>query len=107
MTLVERTHNLPEPLRNLTERERWKTNFWLISFWKDLLYSFLYNKSFFIVKTEKREGWEHEQREERKAAFYESLQAVVHILKFMGECTYEDIDFDPTDSFDPVAHKNG
>ena len=37
----------------------------------------------------------------------ESLQAVVHILKFMEECTYEDIDFDPTDSFDPVAHKNG
>ena len=50
---------------------------------------------------------EHEQREGRKAAFYESLQTVVHILKFMGECTYEDIDFDPTDSFDPVAHKNG
>lgn len=49
----------------------------------------------------------YEQREERKAAFYESLQAVVHILKFMEECTYEDIDFDPTDSFDPVAHKNG
>ena len=38
----------------------------------------------------------YEQREERKAAFYESLQAVVHILKFMEECTYEDIDFDPT-----------
>ena len=36
----------------------------------------------------------YEQREERKAAFYESLQAVVHILKFMEECTYEDIDFD-------------
>ena len=50
---------------------------------------------------------EHEQREGRKAAFYESLQAVVHILKFMGECTYEDINFDHTDSFDPVAHKNG
>lgn len=49
----------------------------------------------------------YEQREEGKAAFYESLQAVVHILKFMEECTYEDIDFDPTDSFDPVAHKNG
>ena len=47
----------------------------------------------------------YEQREERKAAFYESLQAVVHILKFMEECTYEDIDFDPTDSFDPVAQK--
>ena len=28
-------------------------------------------------------------------------------VKFMEECTYEDIDFDPTDSFAPVAHKNG
>ncbi len=28
-------------------------------------------------------------------------------VKFMGECTYEDINFDHTDSFTPVAHKNG
>ena len=28
-------------------------------------------------------------------------------VKFKGECTYEDINFDHTDSFTPVAHKNG
>ena len=28
-------------------------------------------------------------------------------VKFMVECTYEDINFDHTDSFAPVAYKNG
>ena len=28
-------------------------------------------------------------------------------VKVMGECTYEDINFDHTDSVAPVAHKNG
>ena len=38
---------------------------------------------------------------------HEKQRAMKKKVKFMGECTYEDINFDHTDSFAPVAHKNG